>query len=845
MEAPVINSAFIQPPILQAASFQGPAPQGFPSQGPARNAPVLEEPVAEPQPPLFQPPAPSAANPVARTTDAPPVALFPPSAALPSLTAPKPEPNRAPYVFAAVASVLWAGGVAAFAVGSQHKSGLLGDDAITLAMLAALALSPLGFIWAAAFAVRQARAMGGEVRRARQLTDLMVGPAALAASEAGSVVEALRLQVDAASRVALEASERLSALREHLSRETSQLSEAANSAHRTAVALTDGLAKERNQMQTLAVTLDARAAAVADAINRQVSMVSEAADLAETQLREAEATLAGRAADLAAAAMEASDASRTAGDDLARQIARLETAGLGVGDQLRALEDGLTHQRASLVTVAHALRADQEDFAAMAESRTAQLSTFIAGASRDVSALNEVTTIGAQSLSELIEAAASKFRELAQAAGHERDLFSQSAMGSLNALSEAGTRERRALEDQMHSTIEALSAAAGEAREAADIHAEAARARVEQLNEAAFAAGQKADNVFEARLSEARGLIEQSAKLIEEAGAKTSQRLESGIGEARAALESLQGVIKSVGDQAALMPAEAEKQAQQVRAAMASGLDDILAGARRAADETQAIDAAFQDRVKRNYEMLSEAVQLMGVVAQSGQGADVLRRPTPSRPPRAPASPRAEAAPPESKPDANGFAPIPEPGPAQPAPPQPASEEPKLRPRLRLTPTASDEEFKTVFETASGGAAPAGDGGLSWKQLLTSIDGDSAGEDAELGRTLFRDIEGMGIDPTALLSRGRVEEIAAVVQTDDPVGAREVVRTLAPAAVRRLSRRLISDTPFRANAQTFVERYSAILAEAARRDHQGLQATALLTSDAGRAYLLLDAAAGD
>jgi hypothetical protein len=90
-----------------------------------------------------------------------------------------------------------------------------------------------------------------------------------------------------------------------------------------------------------------------------------------------------------------------------------------------------------------------------------------------------------------------------------------------------------------------------------------------------------------------------------------------------------------------------------------------------------------------------------------------------------------------------------------------------------------------------------------------------------------------------------VEEIAAVVQTGDPVGARQVVRTLAPAAVRRLSRRLMSDTPFRANAQTFVERYTAIIAEAMRRDSQGFQAAALLASDAGRAYLLLDAAAGD
>ena len=51
----------------------------------------------------------------------------------------------------------------------------------------------------------------------------------------------------------------------------------------------------------------------------------------------------------------------------------------------------------------------------------------------------------------------------------------------------------------------------------------------------------------------------------------------------------------------------------------------------------------------------------------------------------------------------------------------------------------------------------------------------------------------MGIDPAALLPKGRIEEIAAAVQTGDAAGAREVVRTLAPAAIRRIARRLISD----------------------------------------------------
>ncbi len=653
--------------------------------------------------------------------------------------------------------------------------------------------------------------------------------------------------------------------------------------------MTESLLGERKELSTLAVTLDARAASVSDAIKRQGQMVAEASDLAEVQLREAEASLAARAADMAAAASEANDAARTASDDLARQIARLETAGLGVGDQMRSLEDGLTHQRASLVTVAHALRADQEDFAALAESRTAQLSGFLAGASKDVAALSEVTAMGAQSLSDLIASAGDKFHELADAAKAERDAFAQSAVGSLNELSEAGDRERKALEDQMRSTIEALSAAAADAREAADIHAEAARARVDQLNEAAFAAGQKADQVFEARLGEARGLIEQSAVLVEEAGAKSAARMvdgvaqarlsleqvqglveetasktttqiDQGVTQARASLEQLQGLVESatarttaqldeglaqtratleqlqamvedVRAKTAAVPIESAAKADEVRAAFAKGMEDMLATARQASEETQAIDAAFQERVKRNYEMLSEAVQLMGVVAQGGQGASPARRTPPASRIR---GGRAASA------SGDDFAEIP-------VAPDAAGGEAGAHERLNLTPTASDEEFEAALEAASASSTTPAETepGWTWKDLLTSIDGDSAGSDAQLGEALFAEIEGMGIDPAALLSGRRIEEIAAAIQTQDTEGAREVVRALAPAAIRRLSRRLISDREFRQRSETYIGRYGAVIAEAARRDKQGFQAASLLNSAVGRTYLLLDAAAGD
>ena len=816
----------------------GRLPQSGDEPAPAAEHPAPSEPVAQTKssaPPAVSEPAGSA---LTATLEAPRTALsapLDPSLVLTRIAEP-PRSGRVLYVLATLASLLWMGGLVAFVYGYQSRTGTFSVEPIALGLLALMALAPVGFIWAGAYAIVQAGALAREARRAQRLTDELVGPTALAAAQAGAVVEAMRGQIAIASEVADQARDHLTALREALSQQTELLAEATAVAARSAVTLVETIGKERTELNTLALTLDARSAAVTDAINRQGTMVTSAADLAEVLLREAEASLAARAADLAAAAGEAIDASRIASEDLGRQVARLETAGVGVGDQMRALEDGLTQQRASLVTVAHALRAEQEDFATLAESRTAQLAEFIAGANTDVLALNEATNIGAQSLSELIAEARDRFRELAEAATSERDAFARSAEDTLKGLSEAGGREREHLEAAMRSTIEALSAAAAEAREAADVHAEAARARVDLLNEAAFAAGQKADQVFDARLTEAKGLIEQSAQLVEDAGQKAAVKLEAQIVAARGAMDGLNELIDQVSARAARLPEETIAQAKDIQDAVEHGLSELMASARRAAEETQAIDAAFQERVKRNYEMLSEAVQLMGVVASGGQGASVLQRPSPAERMRtriaAATPPPAEAAPAAlSAPAAGDDASAAEPAPR----------------RLRLTPTATDDEFKAVFGAASPGApAPQADeSGWTWKELLTSIDGAEApGDDAKLADGLFADIEGMGIDPAALLPKSRIEELAAAVQTGDSAGAREVVRALAPAAIRRIARRLISDATFRVRGQTLVRRYADVIAEAARHDKQGFQAAALLGSNIGRAYLLLDAASG-
>lgn len=103
----------------------------------------------------------------------------------------------------------------------------------------------------------------------------------------------------------------------------------------------------------------------------------------------------------------------------------------------------------------------------------------------------------------------------------------------------------------------------------------------------------------------------------------------------------------------------------------------------------------------------------------------------------------------------------------------------------------------------------------------------------------------MGIDPAALLPRTRVEEIAEMLQAGDNDSSRILVRRLAPAATRRLARRLFTDASLKQQVRKYVARYERLLDEAAKRDEDGLELGGLLASDAGRAFLLLDAAAGD
>ena len=883
-------------------------------------APVT--PVAEPAEPLVlaakpvaaaktKTPAPPPAEPLATAVPATPRAAKPP----------RPDDlgiGRYAYVVAIAASVIWAEGLIAFVAGFQTRFGAFDYSPLQWAVIGLLAVLPASFILLAAFAVRQGARLAVESRRARAMADDLAIPTALAADQTGGAMEAMRREIEKATEAARAARGPMLALRESLAAESQRLSQAAAEAEAAGLRLTENLGRERMALGELTGALQLQAADAAEVLARQARVVADASDLAQAQLDEAQALLTARAADLAVAAGEARHAAEAAGVQLTHQVERLESTGATLGDRIHGLSTGLGREREALASIAEGVRADQEDLAVRLETQRAQLAEAAADARDGAGALTAASADGASALRALIATAADEMRQLVETANREQEALDARARSAIGLFSGSVAEERTAIEAQTRAAIEDLAAAAEEAREAAAGHVEAAAgaarahtdaareglellagdvaARIDTLGEAAFAASRHADQAFDTRIAAARRMIDQSIALVEETGERSAQRIEAGLAEARAAVADMGALLTDIDQRMGLLPEAAQLQAAAVREAVERGVGDLTAAARRAAEETQAIDAAFQERVRRNYEILSDAMRLMGKVAGA---ADLPRQAQPAAASPAPAPPPIRPAAPVIRPAANGAAPLddelrqearreampqlraagdrnirvsmPDAAPSsrlggaevvRPAAlsdPYAADLAPRraeqltaagagLRPRLKLTPAASEAPTPAVREARApvdDRAAPAAADEWTWKDLLSSMDEPSGDDDEALAERLIGEIEALGVDTAALLPRPRIDEIAAALQTGDAGGAREVVRRLAPAAVRRLSRRVLTDKLLRAEADRYVRRYEILLSDSAHRDHEGYMTAALLGSDPGRAFLLLDAAVGD
>lgn len=948
-------------------------------------APGNSEPTASldaPELPRFLREGPGAVEPVRTSPSAPPRPRKAEAASVPAQA--DLGFARHSYVIAALAGLAWSGSFVAFVLAFQRNIAPLTYPPFEAIVLAVLTILPAGFMVMAASALRQGARLAAETRRARELAGELITPAAVAALETGGAIAAVREEVERAKDATLTARGEFIALRDSIGAETDRLNDVAADAQRTSRVMAETLGRERDAVASLVQELQTRARDISGEVENQTRLVVDASDLARSQLSEAEATLAARAVSLTTASAEAGARVRQAGEEVGDQLDRLDGTVARLTARLRELDEHLDTQRQGLSNLTEDLKAEQDSLTGRLERQRAELVEAIAEARIGAAELDDASGQSAEALRQLVGAATASLHQITETAESRQAAFAaaaakaheeaaaqlQSALAEIRAASEDAVEHASGEASRvLQATTAQVEAARGQAEEisqAAVQHVEAARSQVEQLGELAFDAGQRANQAFDLRIGEARRLIEQSVGTLEEAGARSAVRIQASLDAAHAAMVELSGALADMDVRLGRLPDEARMRAEALRTALERGLGDLAAAARRVVEETQSIDLAFQDRVRRNYETLSEAVRLMGRVAADGARTKAPEGAAHTRPTRQedargaderaggpaaePEALSSRSAPPAAAPatiepaheavsreaaealigpealfqdEPRSKAPMaaaarpafshrlavddPRAGPPTPPPvfdrasPR-ADEEPRapeigsglndmagppsdheaeaeaeirfeaaraaasaagetrLRPRLKLTPTEADEALANMFEPIKAKAVavetqrapvsqPAGreaDHGLdewTWTDLLQSIERPSPDDDEVLAEQMIGEIQALGVDAGALLPRMRIEEIASAVSAGDPSAARDSVRRLAPAAVRRLSRRVLTDRTLREQADRYVRRYESILSSSVGHDSD--VTAALLSSEPGRAYLLLDAAVGD
>ncbi len=753
-------------------------------------------------------------------------------------------------------SALWALGLGAFVLGAQSDLSAFRVVPFRIVVLAFLALFPIGLIFAGAFALRVAAALSKQAQRTAALADAMLAPTAQATVQATELVESLRAQVDHAVRAVRLAHNDLSELAQRLKAETDRIADASQIARGATQSVTRSLEAERASIGQMSERLSQQSQGIIETVDRQARMVADASDLAQTQLREAEASLSVRTAEVLAIVQDVNETTRTATADLDRQTQRLETAGSGVVDQIRSVEDNLGQQRAALVSAALSLRADQEDFAVHIENQRAQLTEALAITRVATVDLGETSAKGVDVLRDIVVSAQENFRAVSQASENERTAFETRIHATLSNISMMAADARDDLIEETRRALEQLNLAATDARKAADLAAQTAQQRVDRLNETIFEASKKADEVFDSRFAAARRLIEDSAELIVEAGDQTADKLDQSFAHTRQTIAEVNAALNELTQSAEHLPAMAQDRLIDIRRSVEDGLLAMTAAAKKAALETEAVDQAFQERVRRNYDMLTEAVRLMGVISGDSPLSSVPMD-APIRDYGRPAQPINVQPRPQPAPQPT-YAPPPV------APPplrQAASSTSASAQRLRLSSAETRPSPGPAAQPAPRAPAqPAratgpADGGWSWRDLLGNMEGRdaSAGQPQapmppldrdfdSLDTAMIGEVNAMGVDAAALLSRTRIEETISAIMAEDNEGARQVVRRVAPAAIRRLGRRLAQDHGLRNQATEFVSFYDQQLNIALMSKDVSRSLQEVLANDTGRAYLLLDAA---
>jgi len=554
------------------------------------------------------------------TDDAIAVALSDPDAGAPPAYAnaeplsgmPKP-PRRSGIAWAGiVAALIWVGGAVGYLIGyagiDLSTNILATQTPVQLAGMAVFAIAPaLLFVFCGFMGRELARAVD-RTRGIDAAIHRLSIPADAAHGEVRTLAHAVTGEVDRINSALESALARLAAMEEVIAHHADTLERSAGDARDRAETLLAGLREEREKLGQVSESLDDKAALIANAIADQSGMVVAATELAEQHAEDGEKRLRAGADRLAEAGMAVIEGSERAVASMATQGERMHELTHTMRERSDALDAAYLRHRDRLQDASEVLRKEQEKIAAALDFHRAELEVMSTTARDGAESLNAAAHEGADAFKDTVDAALGRAREMSSVLRAETD--------------EASTSHHRALET-LKSAAEQARKASLDAAEAFEDQTRLVAEQVESLNEKAFDTAQRADENFKSRLADAEKLTATAANAADDASEAVRKRLQGVVEAAKAESRAVEREIEALTAKLAELPETAHARARETADALRRGLEGLNAAAMTAADEAQEIDAAFQSRIRQNYELLSDFMLHMGSVAGGRRPLDL------------------------------------------------------------------------------------------------------------------------------------------------------------------------------------------------------------------------------
>jgi len=543
---------------------------------------------------------------------------------------------------------------------------------------------------------------------------------------------------------------------------------------------------------------------------------------------------------------------RSVADAIAEQVERLNRDTEGALARLAAMEEVLRHHAQSVQ-------------AASGETRN-QVDGLIEDLRRERGAIGDLSehlrleaakisdTIDKQS--EVVTTASNLAASQAEEGRALLDTSAAAMTGAAGAAQKAAERAALAIDEQlrdMQALVTALEERGGRLEEVARIHSE----NVKIVQQTTHDLNMAADAGSDAMKATSETAIEQARRLAEIIETETDRAVQRGMEEIERMRLSAQAAREAAESAGLALEANADAVIERVRAANAVTLGDDRAFRRAEAKraESQRTDAS---RIERGRVEPRRA-------APRHVEDDWLDDTPPDQPTEYRAGQRDHVSYDDLDSDANHAAPTPEPSRRSarysvPPPSRLFDNNDNAAPRADRNdgPPARDRgdagrnghaEYDDLDEPAHAYEQPQDrdhegddDGEWRWRDLLKNIDETPTG--ALAGEAVVSGLRRAGIEPGRALDPDMTARVARARRRAGVGEARALVVDGALNDVRRTAAALAADPSLRDRAEDFVDETSRLVRRAIDENDAG-SLSALLDSDSGRAYLLLDAAMSD